>query len=169
MKQKLGIVSAFMHNPDILILDEPTNGLDPLMQSRFIDLIREQKAADKAILMSSHIFEEVEKTSDKVAIIREGKIVASDTLKNLRAKMNTNKVKLFTVLPADAEKIEKKADKKVKIDKTIKTQTTFTVPIDGVKKFIELLMSCGVTDFTTQEPTLENVFMEFYSVEGGTK
>ena len=169
MKQKLSIVSAFMHDPEILILDEPTNGLDPLMQSRFIELIRKQKAAGKTILMSSHIFEEVEKTSDKIAIIREGKIVASDTLKNLRAKMNTNKVKLFTILPADAEKIEKKINRKVKVDKTIQTQTTFAVPIDDVKQFMDLLMTNSITDFTTREPTLENVFIEFYSVGEETK
>src|SRR5690554_6405613 len=75
MKQKLALVSAFMHDPDILILDEPTSGLDPLMQKRFIDLIKEEKAKGKTILISSHQFEEVEKTCDEVIIIKEGKII----------------------------------------------------------------------------------------------
>ncbi|MDR1917872.1 MAG: ABC transporter ATP-binding protein [Christensenellaceae bacterium] len=169
MKQKLGIVSAFMHNPQILILDEPTNGLDPLMQIRFIELIKKQKENGKTILMSSHIFEEVEKTSDKVAIIRDGRIVASDTLKNLREKMNANKVKLFSLSSADAEKIEKNTDKKIKIDRSIKTQTTFEVPTANVQKFMEMLVKSGITVFTTHEPTLENVFIDFYSANGGAK
>lgn len=79
MKQKLGIVTAFMHDPDILILDEPTSGLDPLMQSRFIDLVAEEKKRGKTILLSSHIFEEVERTCDRVGIIRQGKLVAMDS------------------------------------------------------------------------------------------
>lgn len=70
MKQKLCIISAFMHDPDILILDEPTSGLDSLMQKRFIELIAKEKEKGKTILSSSHIFEEVERTCDRVGIIR---------------------------------------------------------------------------------------------------
>jgi ABC-2 type transport system ATP-binding protein len=69
MKQKLGIVCAFMQEPEILILDEPTSGLDPLMQNKFIEMLKLEKQKGKTILMSSHIFEEVEKTCDRVAII----------------------------------------------------------------------------------------------------
>ena len=86
MKQKLGIVAAFTHDPDILILDEPTSGLDPLMQSRFIDLITEEKRRGKTILLSSHLFEEVERTCDRVGIIRQGKLVAVDTMDALRQR-----------------------------------------------------------------------------------
>lgn len=86
MKQKLGIVAAFMHDPDILILDEPTSGLDPLMQSRFIELISEEKKQGKTILLSSHMFEEVEKTCDRVGIIRNGKLAAVDSVAELREK-----------------------------------------------------------------------------------
>ncbi|MCI8327495.1 MAG: ABC transporter ATP-binding protein [Lachnospiraceae bacterium] len=86
MKQKLGIVAAFMHDPDILILDEPTSGLDPLMQNRFIDLIEEEKKQGKTILMSSHMFEEVERTCDRVGIIRKGKLVTVDSTAALRER-----------------------------------------------------------------------------------
>ena len=79
MKQKLGIVAAFMHDPDILILDEPTSGLDPLMQSRFVNLVAEEKEHGKTILMSSHMFEEVERTCDRIGIIREGRMVTVDS------------------------------------------------------------------------------------------
>lgn len=86
MKQKIGIVTAFMHNPDILILDEPTSGLDPLMQNRFIELIAEEKAKGKTILLSSHIFEEVERTCDRIGIIKSGKLVTVDSVEALRER-----------------------------------------------------------------------------------
>lgn len=86
MKQKLGIISAFMHDPDILILDEPTSALDPLMQKRFIDLIAKKKEKGKTILLSSHIFEEVERTCDRVGIIRQGKMVTVDSIETLRKR-----------------------------------------------------------------------------------
>lgn len=79
MKQKLGIVAAFMHDPEILILDEPTSGLDPLMQSRFVNLVAEEKEHGKTVLMSSHMFEEVERTCDRIGIIREGRMVTVDS------------------------------------------------------------------------------------------
>jgi ABC-2 type transport system ATP-binding protein len=85
MKQKVGIVTAFMHDPEVLILDEPTSGLDPLMQSRFIELMLEEKAKGKTILMSSHMFEEVERTCGRVAIIRKGKLVVLDAVETLKA------------------------------------------------------------------------------------
>lgn len=86
MKQKLGIVAAFMHDPDILILDEPTSGLDPLMQSRFVRLVAEEKEHGKTILMSSHMFEEVERTCDRIGIIRGGALIAVDSTEALRER-----------------------------------------------------------------------------------
>lgn len=85
-KQKLGIVAAFMHNPQILILDEPSSGLDPLMQNRFIEWIEEEKKLGKTILMSSHMFEEVNRTCHRIGIIRNGKLVALDDANALREK-----------------------------------------------------------------------------------
>ena len=86
MKQKIAIVSAFMHDPQILILDEPTSGLDPLMQNRFIELILEEKNKGKTILMSSHMFEEVERTCDRIAMIKDGRLVALESTEELSAR-----------------------------------------------------------------------------------
>ncbi len=86
MKQKLGIISAFMHGPEILILDEPTSGLDPVMQNRFIELLSEEKKKGRTILLSSHIFEEVERTCDRIGIIRNGTLVACDPAETLRER-----------------------------------------------------------------------------------
>lgn len=103
MKQKIGIVAAFMHNPDFLILDEPTSGLDPLMQSRFIELIGEEKKKGKTILLSSHMFEEVERTCDRIGIIRAGKLVAVDLVEALRKRhLRSYQVMLETKEEANA-------------------------------------------------------------------
>ena len=76
MRQRLALARAILHDPKVLFLDEPTSGLDPLMQEKFCDLILEEKKRGKTILLSSHIFNEVEKTCDRVMIIKEGKIIA---------------------------------------------------------------------------------------------
>ncbi|MDY3110618.1 MAG: ABC transporter ATP-binding protein [Lachnospiraceae bacterium] len=89
MKQKVGIVAAFMHDPQILILDEPTSGLDPLMQNRFIELVEAEREKGKTILMSSHMFEEVERTCHRIGIIRAGKLVAMDQVESLREQYMT--------------------------------------------------------------------------------
>jgi ABC-2 type transport system ATP-binding protein len=85
-RQKVGLVQAFMHQPDLLILDEPTSGLDPLVQQTFLDLVTEAKANGQTVFMSSHIISEVEAVADRVAIIREGRLVALDTIADLRAR-----------------------------------------------------------------------------------
>ena len=89
MKQKIGIVAAFMHDPEALILDEPSGGLDPLMQNRFIDLLNEEKKKGKTIFMSTHLFEEVEDTCDKVALIKDGRII--DVKATVEIRHNENK------------------------------------------------------------------------------
>ncbi len=85
MKQKLGIVAAFMHDPAVLILDEATSGLDPLMQNRFIELVLEEKKRGKTILMSSHMFDEVERSCHRVGIIRAGRMAAVESVETLKA------------------------------------------------------------------------------------
>lgn len=84
MKQKTAIIAAFMADPEILILDEPTTGLDPLMRAEFIDIINEEKKKGKTIFMSSHMFEEVESTCDKVALIKDGRIIAVKSTKEIK-------------------------------------------------------------------------------------
>ena len=88
-KRKLAVVTAFMHNPSILILDEPTSGLDPVMQERFVQFILNEKAQGKTILLSSHIFSEVDATCDRIAIIKDGVVVS--TIEANQLKQNTNK------------------------------------------------------------------------------
>ena len=133
MKQKIGIVAAFMHDPDILILDEPTSGLDPLMQSRFIDLIGEEKERGKTILLSSHMFEEVERTCDRVGIIREGKLVAVDSIEALRERH----VRPYTVTLENLE-----------------LARAFAKDFGGIQN--------GLTVTVTTKQSLEEIFMHYY-------
>lgn len=89
MKQKTAVVAAFMHDPDILVLDEPTTGLDPLMRQAFVELLKEEREKGKTIFMSSHMFEELEDTCDRVALIKDGRIisvVATDDIKHHEEK-----------------------------------------------------------------------------------
>ncbi len=100
MKQKIGIVSAFMHNPDVLLLDEPSSGLDPLMQNCFIELIEKVKAEGKTVILSSHIFEEVEKTCDRIGMIRNGKLIKEVTIEELRhSQLKTYKIEFEDIEP----------------------------------------------------------------------
>ena len=85
MRQKLGLIAAFMHDPEVYILDEPTSGLDPLMQNTFLDLVLEEKQRGKTILMSSHRFEEIERTSDRAGIIKEGKLATVEDVHLLKS------------------------------------------------------------------------------------
>lgn len=160
MKQKLGIVVAFMHNPKILILDEPTSGLDPLMQSKFIELIKEEKKNGKTILMSSHMFEEVEKTCSNVAIIKDGKIVAIDSIQNLRK----NKSKKYTVTFKDLNEIEKFKKENLEIVNIYENKVTVLIQ-DNIKEFIKVLGGYDVTDMDEEYQSLEDIFMGYYGGE----
>ncbi|MGH3392396.1 MAG: ABC transporter ATP-binding protein [Actinomadura sp.] len=101
-RQKVGLVQAFMHDPELLILDEPTSGLDPLVQQTFLELVTEAKAAGQTVFMSSHIMSEVEAVADRVAIIREGRLVALDTVAGLRAR-SFLQVRIDFAVPVAAE------------------------------------------------------------------
>ena len=85
-RQKLGVVQAFMHSPELLVLDEPTSGLDPLLQQEFVAMAREAAAAGQTVFMSSHVLSEVQRTSDRVGFIREGRMVAVEPVESLRER-----------------------------------------------------------------------------------
>ena len=162
MKQKIGIVSAFMHNPDILLLDEPTSGLDPLMQNRFIELIEEEKSKGKAMILSSHIFDEVEKTCDRVGMIRKGKLIQDVTIEELsHSQFKTYRIELAdapgaqrlrTAYP-DAEYIEKQ------------NQVIVSVKDEEINGLISVLSKCNVHSLKEEKHTLEEYFMKFYGGE----
>jgi len=159
MKQKLGIVTAFMHDPDILILDEPSSGLDPLMQNRFINLILNEKARGKTILLSSHIFEEVEKTCDNVIIIKEGRIVKYSDVKTLKKTQR----KGFILRPEDsvsALKILSEAGFEAKIENKDFVEVFITG--DQIDRFIKTVSKVTLFNLDEKTQSLEDVFMQYY-------
>ena len=100
MRQRSALMAALVHGPELLFLDEPTSGLDPLMQSRFIELVLEEKRRGATILLSSHLFEEVERTCDRVAFIRAGKLAAVEHMDDVRK----SRKRVFAVTFADASR-----------------------------------------------------------------
>lgn len=159
MKQKIGIVAAFMHNPDILLLDEPTSGLDPLMQNRFVELVEKEKEKGKTIILSSHIFEEVEKTCDRVGMIRNGKLIKEFTVDELRhSQFKTYKIEFETI--EDVEKMrEAYPDAKYRIHQK---QMIVTIKDSEINALIAALGKCQLCFLKEEKHTLEEYFMQFY-------
>lgn len=157
MKQKIGIVCAFMQDADILLLDEPTSGLDPLMQSKFVELILSEKKKGKTILMSSHIFEEIEKTCDRAAIIREGHIVAVESMERLRK----GKHKILEIWFAKEEEAKQFKESYEKAQLT--DNHTVTIKVSGnMDGLIKNLSRYAIEDLNIRTQSLEDMFMHFY-------
>lgn len=165
MKQKIGIVNAFMHQPEVVILDEPTSGLDPLMQNEFVELVLEEKKKGTTILMSSHIFEEVEKTCDRTAIIRSGRIATVEDMKELAGKRK----KIYRVtLPhaAAAEKLLQEPGIQPWGHPGAKeslppNQAEFTVS-GSLPDVLRKLADFGVQDLEARNQSMEELFFQYY-------
>lgn len=158
MKQKIGIICAFMNQPSTVILDEPTSGLDPLMQNKFIDLILKEKQKGTTILMSSHIFEEVERTCDRTVIIKDGHIMAIEDME----KLKNSKKKFFLIRFSNQESAGKYAREHSIKPKDVKEETV-TIGVSGeMDDFVKDLSNYSVKDLEIRTQTLEEMFMHFY-------
>lgn len=162
MKQKLGIINAFMGNPEIVILDEPTSGLDPLMQNRFVELVEEEKNKGKTIFLSSHIFEEVEKTCDRVGILRGGKLIRDITIDELRSsQMTTYQIGFSDV--SDLRRFQRQYPDAHCAKNAL--QLTISIPDSQINPLIGALSQCGLRFLREEKHTLEEYFMQFYGGE----
>lgn len=157
MKQKVGIVAALMHDPDVLILDEPTSGLDPLMQNRFSELILEEKARGKTILMSSHSFEEVERSCHRVAIIKNGRLVAMDSVDALKAAQ----VKKYVITLESEDSALAFANEGLRVLFVSQNHVTVAVQND-IKELISVMNRYPVTNISAPNQSLEEIFMQYY-------
>ncbi|GKX31213.1 ABC transporter ATP-binding protein [Vallitalea longa] len=159
-KKKVGIVQGLLHEPKLIILDEPTGGLDPLMQQKFFDLIREENKRGATIFFSSHILDEVQRLCDRVAIIKDGKIIRIESIESLRQ----NKYKRFSVeshnnLPKSAFNIDGITELQLSENKA-----TFIYKGD-INIIINKLGNIEMTNLLVEEPTLEEIFMYYYQKE----
>jgi len=157
MKQKLAIVTAFMHDPAVYAMDEPTIGLDPLMRNRFIELILEEKNRGKTIFMSSHSFDEIERTCDRAGIIREGKLVAVENINSLKAERR----KVISVTVASDEDIRKLKEGGLEIENVSGNHVDVIVR-DNFDSFIAGLGKCRVRGLDIKAQGLEQVFLKYY-------
>ena len=155
-KQKLGIVAAFMHSPELYLLDEPTSGLDPLMQGHFLALLAEEKAAGKTILLSSHIFEEVERTCDTAAILRAGRLVATENMDALRKSRR----KVFSLRFADENAALMFANG---LAEAVQEGARVTVPVTGdVDALVKRAAGYPLRDLSVRPQSLEELFLHYY-------
>lgn len=153
--KKVGIVLAFMHEPKLLILDEPTSGLDPIMQQTFYELLKEENKKGTTIFYSTHILSEISKICNRVGIIKEGKLLNIESIKELHKK-NLNYV---TITSKDINNIieDLKLEDITIEDNTIKFKNTLTTD-----KLIKILSNYKIDNLLIEEATLEDIFLHYY-------
>lgn len=184
-RKKVGIIQGLLHSPEVIMLDEPTSGLDPLMQRTFFDLIREEAARGATILFSSHILSEVQRICDRVAIIKDGRIIAVRSIDEMR-RSSVRQVRLTMPLPTGSagssdidrlsalpgvrsfEILESRGGSTPDTNGQSSSQrnATATFLFEGeANRLIGHLASFDLTDVEIAEPTLEEVFMHYYAGE----
>ena len=163
-KRKLAVVAAFMNDPDVLILDEPTSGLDPLMQEVFIKFIIEEKKRGKTILLSSHIFSEVDATCDTISIIKDGIHVSTFKAEDLKNReLLTYELKFDSLESLNKFIGDKNND--IKTSDEAKLTCLVTVDRSKTKEFLNKITKYDVKDFGEIPFTLQEYFMSFYKEE----
>jgi ABC-2 type transport system ATP-binding protein len=158
MRQKLGIIQAMMHDPEILILDEPTNSLDPLMQQKVYDLLSQFSASSGTVFFSSHIINEVERICSRVAIIRAGRLVAENSVDELRAKS----VQHISMVLCPETELSEPLPEGFQIISRDGRKIHLLVSGDA-KQILNYLHAQSVEFITIEPPSLEEVFMKFYT------
>jgi ABC-2 type transport system ATP-binding protein len=161
-RQKVGVVAAFMNKPDLLILDEPTTGLDPLVQQTVMELVREANRAGATIFFSSHILPEVQAVCDRVGIIRDGQLVATERVEDLtRQQFKRVRFCFATLPPADAFSQD---------GVTVLAQDGQGVTLEireHLGKVMETVVQYGITDIETIPVSLEEIFLAYYGKGNG--
>ncbi len=158
MKQKTALTAAFMHSPEIIILDEPTTGLDPLMRDVFVNIIKEEKARGATIIMSNHMFDELEETCDYVAFIKDGRIVDIVDMYKLRHLPYRDYVIQFE----DKKDYDSFASSKIEIlDKNeFELSITFRIQLKDTNELINEFIKYKVKSFAEKKHTLEEFFVK---------
>lgn len=166
VKRKLAVVTAFMSDPEVLILDEPTSGLDPVMQEVFTDYIHKEKKRGKTILLSSHVFSEIDSTCDRIAIIKDGRIVSEFLANDLKHATR----KYYTVIFENETAKEKFKSESEKLSSYVSngefSNVIYLSVEDGeLNELINLLSDLPIRSFGNRRESLEDYFMKFYKEE----
>jgi ABC-2 type transport system ATP-binding protein len=157
MRQKIGVIQALQHDPGLAILDEPTEGLDPLMQHAFYALMDDQRAKGRTIFFSSHVLSEVERICDRVAIIRSGHLMALQNVEELLARRKKKVELRWRGAAPDLAGIPGLADVEVKGDRMRATL------LGDVSGFVRAIASPSLEDLTIEPARLEEAFLEYYA------
>ena len=161
-KQKVGVVAAFMSKADLLILDEPTGGLDPLVQQTVLEIVREAKADGRTIFFSSHILSEVQAVCDRVGIIRDGQLVATQRVEDIFAQRMNRMTLIFEGMPpAGIFKMEGVTELE-RSDKSITLEVRENLP-----RVLSTAAQHNVMDIETHNISLEEIFLTYYSKDEG--
>lgn len=161
-KQKVGVVSAFMNRPDLLILDEPTGGLDPLVQQTVMDMVREVKADGRTVFFSSHILSEVQAVCDRVGIIREGQLVATQRVEELFAARLNRLTLIFSELPP--------GDPFDMTGVSVLDQSGQSITLEvreNLPKVLAVAAQYNIQDIETHNVSLEEIFLDYYGKGNG--
>ncbi|MEJ1179233.1 MULTISPECIES: ABC transporter ATP-binding protein [unclassified Pseudarthrobacter] len=165
-KQKLGLVQAFMHDPELLVLDEPTSGLDPLIQQEFHAMVREAQHNGQTIFLSSHVLSEVQQTADTVAILRDGRIIAVESVSGLRAgAVRHVRLSAHGINAHDAGTLLGAVPGVGRVE-VLEAGSTVTVSatLEGdIQPLVQVLASLQLTDLVLEEPDLEESVLKMYS------
>lgn len=156
-RKKVSIVCALQHKPRLCILDEPTSGLDPLMQKEFFDILKERHSEGATILFSSHVLSEIQKNCSRAAIIKEGRLIALDSVENL-SKTSAKRVTLHGVNTVPETLAAKSAE-------TNGDSVSFLYS-GNIKDLLNAANSLPIYDMTITEPTLDEIFMHYYEKGG---
>jgi ABC-2 type transport system ATP-binding protein len=161
-KQKVGVVTAFMNKPDLLILDEPTTGLDPLIQQTVMELVREANRAGATVFFSSHILPEVQAVCDRVGIIREGQLVATERVEDLMTQHFKRVRFSFATTPPDDAFTQEGITVMARDGQGITLEIRQDLP-----QVMEAAASYGITDIETIDVSLEEIFLAYYGRGNG--
>ena len=157
MKQKLGIAAALQHLPKLIILDEPTGGLDPLVKHAFLELLQEMQKLGSTIFFSSHILSEVEQIADSTAIIRNGKIVVESNIEDLKHKQHKHVFIAFKTRK-DLEEFTGRYDCSPQVEGLT---VRFLAPME-INRLLKAVNGVNIADFNVTTPTLEDIFLQYY-------
>ena len=156
-RKKVGIVCALQHDPELLILDEPTGGLDPLIQHEFFDILQEKNREGVTVFLSSHVLSEIQRHCSRAAVIREGRVIACDTVEHL-AKSNARRITLRGSLSREAL-----ADIR---DWKQENDTVSFLYSGDINHLVQVLSTVDVQDLTVAEPDLEEIILHYYGKGG---
>jgi ABC-2 type transport system ATP-binding protein len=162
-KQKVGVVAAFMARPDLLLMDEPTSGLDPLMQQTVLDLVREARAEGRTVFFSSHILSEVQEVCDRVGVIRDGRLVATERVEDLTHGQFQRLRLRFDRMPPPGAFDQAGAREVARTDNAV----TLEIP-SGLNQVLSQAVQYGVREVESEQVSLEDVFMAYYG-QGGER